>query len=123
MVSYNKEQAVGDLRWNSVAIAMRIYNLDVAGAMNWVCDYHYKKQDDFHALRKKIPSFGGEVDTALEEYIDLVGAWTPGNCIWNFETPRYFGDKGLEVQQKRWVPLMPPKVRLVDAAALEDVEM
>ena len=111
MASYNKEQAVGDTRWNSIAISMRLYNLDVAGAMDWVCALHYKKQDEFLALHKNLPSFGSEVDAALEEYVDLLGNWTRGNAAWHFECQRYFGNKGLDVQQKRWVPLMPPKVR------------
>ena len=107
MASYNKEQAAGDARWNSVAIAMRVFNLDLGGAMNWVCEYHYQKQDEFLALCKKVPSFGSEVDNALEEYVELMGNWTRANYAWNFESRRYFGDKGPEVQQKGWVPLMP----------------
>jgi hypothetical protein len=79
---------------------MRICNLDVAGAMNCVGEYHYKKQDEFIALRKKAPSFESEVDTAVE---DFLGNWIRGNCTWNFEGRRYFGDKGLSVQQKRWL--------------------
>jgi len=67
-----------------------------------------------------VPSFGSEVDAALKEYVDLVGNWTRANCTWNFETRRYFGDKGLDVQQKRWVPLLP---RVVNPVAFENVEM
>jgi len=54
MASYNKEQAVGNVRSNSVPIAMRVYNLDVAEVMKWVwvCGYHYQKQGEFLALRK-----------------------------------------------------------------------
>ena len=121
MASYNKEQAAGEVRWNSVAIAMRVYNLDVARAMNWVCEYHYKKQDEFIALRKTIPSFGSEVDKPLDEYVNLLGNWTRGNCTWNFEGRRYFGDKGLEIQRTRWIPLITKVV--ANPAALKDVEV
>ena len=110
MASYNKEQANGDVRWNSVGITMRVKNLDVAGAMNWVCELHYKKQSEFLALQKTLPSFGSEVDTPLNEYVDLLGNWTRGNYTWNFEGRRYFGDIGVEVQRTRWVPLMPKVV-------------
>ena len=114
MASYNKEQAAGDVRWNCVAVAMRVYKSDVAGGMNWACEYHYKKQDEFLALCKKVPSFGSEVDMALKEYVHLLGNWTRGHATWNFEGRRYFGDKGLEVRQKRVVPRVP---KVVDAAA------
>ena len=90
------------------------------GGMNWVCKYHYKKQDEFLALHKKVLSFGGEVEMALEEYVELLGNWTRGHITWNFESWHYFGDKGLDVQQKRCVPLMP---KVVEAMALEDVVM
>jgi len=107
MVSYTKEQAAGNVRWNIVAIAMRLFDLDLQGAMVWVGKYHCEKQAQFLSLRKQIPSFGFEADKALEEYVGLLGNWTRANYSWNYESKRYFGDAGLDVQQNRWVSLLP----------------
>ena len=90
---------------------MRLFNLDVAGAMNWVCRYHYEKQAEFLALREKVPSFGPEVDKVLEEYIDLLGNFVRGDYCYHYECKRYFGDKGLTVQENGWVLLLPKVVR------------
>ena len=105
------EQAVGDLNRNLVAHCMRLFDLDVAAAMNWACQYHYEKQAEFLALRKQLPSFGPEVDKALQEYVDLLGNWTRANYCWDFECKRYFGDMGLKVQEDGWVALLPKVVR------------
>ena len=107
MASYNKEQAVDDLGRNLVALCMRLFNLNVAGAMNWVRQYHYEKQAEFLALRKQVPSFGPEVDKALKEYVDFLGNMIQANNCWNFETKRYFGDMGRNVQKDRWFKLPP----------------
>jgi len=109
MISYNKEQAVDDLSRNLVAFVMRLFNLDLRGAMQWVCQYHFEKQAEFFALREEIPSFGPEVDKALKEYVDLLGNDVRANYCWGFEIPRYFGDaaRGLKAQEDRWVPLLP----------------
>ena len=110
MASYNKEQASDDLGRNLVALCMRLFNLNVAGAMNWVCQYHYEKQAEFLALRKQIPSFGPEVDRALEEYVNLLGNVIRGAYCYHYECKRYFGDMGMKVQENGWVPLLPKVV-------------
>ena len=86
---------------------MRLFNLDVTEAMNWVCRYHYEKQAEFLALRKELPSFGPEADKPLHEYINLLGHMIRGNYCWQFEGGRYFGDKGLKVLEDGWVLLQP----------------
>jgi len=113
MASYNKEQAVDDLGRNLIALSMCLFNLNVAEAMDWVCKYHYEKQAEFLALRKQVPSFGVEVNEALEEYVDLLGNVVRANHCWNFECKRYFGDMGLKVLEDGWVPLFP---KVVDMA-------
>ena len=89
---------------------MRLFNLDMAGAMNWACQHHYEKQAKFLALREQVPSFGPEVDEALKEYVDLLGNMTRANYCWHFECKRYFGDMGLEVQKGRYVSVLPKVV-------------
>ena len=86
---------------------MHLFNLDVGGSMNWVCQYHYEKQAEFLALRKQVPSFGLEVNKALEEYFDLLGNVVRGSYCYHYEYKRYFGDMGPKFQENGWVPLLP----------------
>ena len=92
---------------------MRLFSLDVTGAMNRVCQYHYEKQTRFHALREQIPSFGPEVDKAVKEYVDLLGNAVRGSYCHHYECKRYFGDMGRKVQEDGWVPLLPKVVSKV----------
>ena len=110
MASYNKEQAADDLGRNLVALCMRLFNLDLAEAMNWACQYHYEKQAEFLVLSKQVPSFGPGVDEALREYIDRLGNFVRAASCWHFECKRYFGDMGLKVQEDGWVELLPKVV-------------
>ena len=112
---YNKEQAVDDLRRNLVAICMRLFGLDITvPAMNWICQYHYEQQVKFLTPCKEIPSFGSEVDEALQEYIDLLEYMIRGKYCWQFEGGRYFGIWDSKVQEDGWV-LLQPKVAGVRA--------
>lgn len=106
MTSYNKEQAAGDDRFNIVTIAMRQFNLDVAGAMQWACKYHHEIEAKFLRLVDSIPSFGPEVDRDLHEYVLHLANWPQGNYCWHFESKRYFGEKGLDVKQSRQVAML-----------------
>ena len=107
------EQAVDDVGRSLVTLSMRLFNLDVAAAMNWVCQRHYTKQAEFLALRKQAPSFGPEVDKALEKYVDLLGNVVRAAYCYHFECKRYFGDMGLKVQEDGWVPLLLKVVGMV----------
>lgn len=40
-------------------------------------------------------------------YVDGLGQWVRGNDDWTFESHRYFGDKGLEIQKTRLMTLLP----------------
>ncbi|KZT23360.1 terpenoid synthase [Neolentinus lepideus HHB14362 ss-1] len=111
IASYNKEQANGDDRHNILTIVMHQLNTDFAGAMKWVCEYHEEVEAKFLDGLKRVPSFGPAVDKELGEYILHLANWPRCNDCWNFESGRYFGKKGLEIQKSRVVPLM-PKVQL-----------
>ena len=89
---------------------MHLFNLDVAGAMNWACQCHYEKQTRFLALRERVPSFGPEVDKAVKEYVDYLGTFVRGVYCYHYECRRYFGEMGHKVQEDGWVPLLPKVV-------------
>ncbi|KAG1837789.1 hypothetical protein DFJ58DRAFT_815119 [Suillus subalutaceus] len=44
---------------------------------------------------------------AMAAYCDGLGNWVCSNYEWNFESERYFGTKGPEIQSKKWMTLMP----------------
>jgi hypothetical protein len=83
---------------------------DVQGAMDWVSDCLRSLEAKFMDLyENKIPKFGEPVDTELGEYVDGIGNWVRANDQWHFESERYLGKKGLEIQKTRWVTLLPKK--------------
>ena len=84
---------------------MRLYNLDVVGAMNWARDHHVGLQAKYLAGLKSLPSFGPQIDKDVKEYVDNIALTVKGNVCWSFESRRYFGDLGRDVQQSRNVPL------------------
>jgi Delta6-protoilludene synthase len=86
---------------------MRELNIDLKGAMDWAANYHATVEDKFINGLHRLPSFSREVDAQLQEYILGLANWPRSNDCWNFESGRYFGDKGLEIQKTRRVRLLP----------------
>ncbi|KAI0290412.1 terpenoid synthase [Multifurca ochricompacta] len=110
MASYNSEQARGDDNYNVITIVMYQNKTDIQEAMNWVSEYHKELEEKFMDIyENKIPKFGKPVDEQLAQYVDGIGNWVRANYQWGFESERYFGKKGLEIQRTRWVTLMPKK--------------
>jgi len=75
--------------------------------MSWVVDYHDEVKKTFLDLLNQVPSWGPEVDKEMSEYIGHIANLPRGCDCWNFEGGRYFGDKGREIQETRWVHLLP----------------
>ncbi|KAH9006423.1 terpenoid synthase [Lactarius hatsudake] len=108
IASYNLEQARGDDNHNMITIVMHNNKTDIQGAMNWVYDYHKELEARFMDLyENKIPKFGEPVDTELAVYVDGLGNWVRASDQWGFESERYFGKKGPEIEKTRWVTLLP----------------
>ncbi|KAF8970725.1 terpenoid synthase [Flammula alnicola] len=110
IASYNKEQATGDDRHNVITIAMHEFNVDLDGAMQWAANYHVEVETKFLDGLKRVPSWGPEIDQQLKQYIYGLANWPRCNDCWNFESGRYFGSKGREIQKTRLVPLLPKSV-------------
>ncbi|KAK7053206.1 hypothetical protein VNI00_003825 [Paramarasmius palmivorus] len=106
--SYNVEQARGDDSHNIVRIMMDSYGTDVQGALNYVSLLHDHLATEFLELITKVPTFGDtSTDKDVSVYVDGLGHWVRGNDCWSFESQRYFGPAGLEIQKTRIVQMLP----------------
>ncbi|KAI0058754.1 terpenoid synthase [Artomyces pyxidatus] len=105
--SYNIEQSAGHGGHNIIKIVTRELGVNVDGAMDWVNRYHTEVLAQFLECRHKIPSFGNELDGQVEKYIQGLESWVRWIDCWSFESGRYFGGKGLEIQKLRVVELLP----------------
>nr|WDV18262.1 sesquiterpene synthase [Ganoderma sinense] len=129
VASYNREQATGHGKWNILSVAMHQFGLDLHGATEWVAQHHKEVEARFFDALARLPSFGPAVGAELQEYVACVAAWPRGNDCWRFESERYFGKKGGEVQKTRRVPLlakrpMNPEMRRerVEVQLIEELE-
>ncbi|KAI0293873.1 terpenoid synthase [Multifurca ochricompacta] len=111
IVSYNVEQARGDGDYNIVTIVMHENKVDIHGAMDWLYEHHKVLEGKFMDIyENKIPRFSELVDEQLGQYVDGLGNWVRANDQWAFESERYFGKRGREIQRTRWVTLLPKQV-------------
>ncbi|KAF8900877.1 terpenoid synthase [Gymnopilus junonius] len=90
---------------NSVELVMVERNLDVQGAINWLEQYTNGVSASFLDNVANMPSWGEDVDRRVKIYTDGIAQWVRGNDDWTFESGRYFGSKGLEVQKSRIMKL------------------
>jgi Delta6-protoilludene synthase len=81
--------------------------VDLDGALDWVAEYHKQVLSEFQAQYDNLPSWGPTMDLKVKVYVERLAYFVRGIDCWAFETERYFGTKGLEVQGKRVVNLMP----------------
>ncbi|KZV87197.1 terpenoid synthase [Exidia glandulosa HHB12029] len=117
MVSFNKEQASDDAECNIVTVIMQNLRTDYLGAIEWIVREHKRLQRVFLELAASLPQRlrddGVEVTPRTEEqlglYIEHMAQWPRANKQWSFESGRYFGDKGLEIQETRLVRKLPKR--------------
>lgn len=67
--------------------------------------------NNFISERKKLLSWGPDLDRDISRYVDAIGNWVVGNLCWSFETVRYFGPALEDVKRTRIVKLRPRKVK------------
>ena len=94
---------------------------DLEGAIKWLTDYHSDVEQKFLDGIKKLPSWGLDIDSQVQIYLNRIANWPRGNYCWSFEGKRYFGDRGLEYQGTRVVPLL-PKVRPISSETYNQCE-
>ncbi|KAF7357300.1 Terpene cyclase [Mycena sanguinolenta] len=106
--SYNVEQARGDDRHNLVAIVMRTENLNLVDTLGWISSLHDKLVQKFLDAFHQVPRYNDpELNRQVAEFADGLGNWVRGYDSWSFESERYFGKRGKEVQATRSVNLLP----------------
>ena len=110
IASYNREQALGDASWNILSVVMNQFKLDLYHATEWAAQYHKVAKARFLNALTQLPSFGTEVDVAMQEYVAGIAAWPRGNNSWCFESERYFGTKGAQVRKVGKAPLLAKRV-------------
>ncbi|KAJ7894310.1 terpenoid synthase [Mycena olivaceomarginata] len=108
LYSYNVEFARGDDRHNLVAIVMRALNLDLAATFEWISNHHDGLVEKFLAAFSRVPHYRDpQLDHQVTEFIHGLGNWVRGYDVWSFESERYFGKGGKEIQITRTVELLP----------------
>jgi len=107
LYSYNNEQAAGHGGHNIITVVMNEKDVDLDGALNWVGAYHEGVLSRFQAQRHMLPSWGADMDSVVDSYVERLAYWIRGHDCWSLESGRYFGSKGLEIQKHRLVMLLP----------------
>ena len=110
ILSYNLEQMRGDDLHNLLTCVMDEYQTDVNGAVLWVEDFLLGAAERFYAAKATLPEWDEPLNSQVKAYCDGLGRWVRGLDVWSFESERYFGNKGLEIQENRWMSLMPKKI-------------
>jgi hypothetical protein len=107
LYSYNNEQAAGHGGHNIITVVMNEKGVDLDGALNWVGAYHEGVLSRFQAQRHMLPSWGPDMDSVVDSYVERLAYWIRGHDCWSLESGRYFGSKGPEIQKHRSVTLLP----------------
>ncbi|KAK7053212.1 hypothetical protein VNI00_003831 [Paramarasmius palmivorus] len=107
-LSYNVEQARGDDSHNVIKILMETCQTDIQGALNRASFMHDQLSTDFLDLIGEMPTFGDtNTDEEVFTYVNGLAQWVRGNDSWSFESHRYFGSAGPEIQKTGIVQLLP----------------
>jgi hypothetical protein len=107
LLSYNKEQAVGDDEHNIVTVIMKQFQVGVQQAIDKAGELSHEKMEKFCALYQHLPRWVGPVDLDVQKLVDGMAQCVSGVLHWSYESQRYFGTRGLEVKRTRMVHLLP----------------
>ena len=81
--------------------------VDLNGALDWLAEYHGVILSRFQAQYQTLPSWGPDMDTIVAAFVERLAYWIRGHDCWSFESERYFGTEGPEIQKHRLVNLLP----------------
>jgi hypothetical protein len=107
MHSYPIELARGIAFHNIVSSIIQEHELSVPEAMRWLENFGKDRIKVFMDGVEKLPSWGTEIDQNVRQYIDCIGYLVRGADAWSYESERYWGKKGEEVQRTRVVTIFP----------------
>lgn len=108
--SYNKEQACGD-SYNLVVLFMKQYDSQLQNAVNTVGDMCFTVLDNFETYKRRLPSWGSQVDKDLGRYIEGLENFMIGCLQWGYMSGRYFGTEGPNIKETRVVKLLPRRTK------------
>lgn len=114
MLSYSKEQAIGDEEHNIVTVLINQYRLTVQEAMDKTGDLADKKMDKFCDLYLQVPRYVGLIDLDIQKLVDGMAQCVSGVMHWSYESQRYFDQRDMEIKRSRQVRLL-PKVEMSGA--------
>ncbi|KAH9022738.1 terpenoid synthase [Lactarius deliciosus] len=108
LYSYNIEQAaMGHEASNLLTVVMKEEGLDLNGALDWFMKYNGEMFDKLLEQQRNLPSWGPDLDPDATAFVEGVARWMRGHDCWSFESHRYFGTEGPEIQKHRIVTLFP----------------
>nr|BBH51501.1 putative sesquiterpene synthase [Clitopilus sp.] len=105
LCSFRNEHARGDDTHNILTIARHEFGQGLGHAVNWIESYNKSLRRSFLSAIERVPSWGEEIDTQVAEYLYGLANWVRANDCWSFESHRYFGKHGREIQVHRVVDL------------------
>ncbi|KAF9256044.1 terpenoid synthase [Marasmius fiardii PR-910] len=106
LYSYNIEQSKGQTH-NMIIVVMAQFGFDLQGAVDYVGKLCMELMDQFSRERVQLPSWGPEIDSQVNVYLDGLADWMVGNLHWSFESGRYFGNSGIEIRKSGVAQLLP----------------
>lgn len=87
---------------------MNELGIDLDGAVKWAQEYHDRTEADFINAAKSLPSYEDDnINAQLASYVEGIALFVRGHDSWCFESARYFGKNGADVQKERVVALCP----------------
>ncbi|KAK8011931.1 DAHP synthase-like protein [Apiospora arundinis] len=107
VLSYNKEQAVGDDEHNIITIIMHQFGLDVQDAFDYSGELNKMKMERFYALYGHLPRWMGPVDLEVQRFVDGMAQCVSAVMHWSYESERYFGKRGMAIKESRTLSLLP----------------
>jgi hypothetical protein len=107
LYSYNNEQAAGHGGHNLLTVVMNEKGVDLDGALDWLSEYNGVVLSRFQEQYRMLPSWGPDVDPIVTAFVERLAHLIRGHDCWSFESERYFGRKGSEMQKHRLVTLIP----------------
>ena len=105
--SYDLEQSRGLEGNNILTVLMATNSSNLQEAADRAGVLFGDLMNRFIAERKKLPSWGPDLDRDVSRYVDAIGGWVVGNLCWSFESRRYFGSSNEDVKRTRIVKLRP----------------
>jgi len=105
------EQSKGLEGNNILTVLMEAKGFNLQEASDYAGTLFGDLVNRFIAERKKLPSWGPDLDRDANRYVDAIGHWVVGNLCWSFETTRYFGSALEDVKRTQIVKLRPRQVK------------